>query len=118
MPKRNRKTDSRSDSAPVPRADPISVNDAVNNIEISPEEIIDDLRARVSELEESLRRVMAERDVAVAALARKHQTREPSLLSNQEDVCEFCHGEGTYWVHDFEMTCKRCNGSGRVSRNS
>ena len=27
-------------------------------------------------------------------------------------VCTFCDGEGIYWVHDFEMVCRRCNGTG------
>lgn len=81
------------------------------------------LRARVAELEEQLRRVTAERDEALARLeihgaAQGNSTPETTLPDEAPDAnaCQPCEGEGVLWVHDFRMDCKRCGGTGRVSK--
>ena len=80
---------------------------------------IEALEARVRELTLQLERVTSELDTArrqleqsaeSAAAARENGGSEPVPGS----VCGFCDGEGIYWVHDFEMVCRRCNGTGQV----
>ena len=79
---------------------------------------IEALEARVRELTLQLERVTSELDAArrqieqseESAAARENGDPEPVPGS----VCSFCDGEGIYWVHDFEMVCRRCNGTGQV----
>ena len=87
---------------------------------------VSELERRVAELTEQLQIVTRERDEARRALGLARITarlsppehaappRPPAAETTAENRCPFCDGEGTYWVHDFEMECKRCGGSGRV----
>jgi hypothetical protein len=86
---------------------------------------IGELRSRVAELSEQLRIARAERDAARLELSRLlgggtattvEAARPEANLSSDLVICAFCDGEGVYWVHDFEMQCKRCNGTGSVAR--
>jgi hypothetical protein len=89
---------------------------------------VEDLERRVAELTEQLRAVTHERDAARAELAHRRLTLDrpdfPSPVAPIErglsdvEVCNFCDGEGVYWVHDFEMKCTRCDGTGVAHRNS
>jgi len=81
----------------------------------SPASATDTLRARIAELEEQLQRVTAERDSALERLELLRGPQYGSLLEAvDERACQACQGEGVYWVHDFEMACKRCAGTGRA----
>lgn len=76
---------------------------------------------------EELRAVTEERDAAYREIARLRSelAREETsaVVANDEgasriELCAFCDGEGVYWVHDFEMQCKRCNGTGSVPKGA
>lgn len=78
---------------------------------------IQSLEERVAELVQQVERVTRERDAALEQLGgprtgsaeRRLQSVTPPRPGS---VCGFCDGEGVYWVHDFEMVCRRCNGTG------
>jgi DnaJ-class molecular chaperone len=88
---------------------------------------IDELTDQIAELTEQLRTVTEERDAARHEIARmRAECPEPdaghSGLAKEPTspllvACAFCEGDGVYWVHDFEMQCKRCNGTGFVPKN-
>ena len=89
---------------------------------------IEDLERRIAELSERLCVVTHERDVARAELAHRRLATEHAAFESRAlpsgqaysdiEVCTFCDGEGNYWVHDFEMKCTRCDGTGVAHRNS
>ena len=89
---------------------------------------VEDLERRVAELSEQLRTVLQERDAARAELAQRRLASDrsssmdhigPSVAPYSDvEVCAFCDGEGVYWVHDFEMKCTRCAGTGVAHRDS
>ena len=65
---------------------------------------IERLRARIAELEQQLRELTVE------------QNAPPEPAPRDEDVCPACGGDGDFWVHDFQVDCKRCGGTGRVAK--
>jgi hypothetical protein len=79
---------------------------------------IEALEARVAELTLHLERVARELEEANAKLESRDPESPPPSAPQRLDtpapgsVCTFCDGEGIYWVHDFEMVCRRCNGTG------
>ena len=84
---------------------------------------IEDLKSKIEELEQRLLAVTAERDAARRQLKERAPIGVDGSTSGSDDsededstssTCSFCNGEGSYWVHDFEMDCKRCDGTGRV----
>ena len=89
---------------------------------------IEDLERRIAELSDRLHAVTEERDTARAELAHWRLTSdrphfEPRLSPDGQGfsdvgLCTFCDGEGNYWVHDFEMKCTRCDGTGLAHRSS
>lgn len=89
-------------------------------------EEIEELHTRIAELTEQLRLATEQRDVARREISRLRneaavaapRDSETEAVSSLVEVCGFCDGEGVYWVHDFEMQCKRCNGTGFLSRGS
>src|SRR5262245_61366268 len=92
-----------------------------------PSETVAGLREHWAALEQELDRVMRERDAALrelaaaagqaAVVARRGDTSDLGDADGTE-LCAFCDGEGTYWVHDFEMKCRRCEGSGYAKRQA
>jgi hypothetical protein len=86
---------------------------------ITPEQEIVILRARVSELERELDRARAERDDALRVLgaARSARSTEPAHATAgpvSDDACQHCEGYGSHWIHDIEMPCLKCGGTGRA----
>src|SRR4051812_36805888 len=89
-------------------------------------EEIEELHTRFAELTEQLRIATEQRDVARREVARLRSEgaaldecgNDARPASSLVEVCAFCDGEGVYWVHDFEMQCKRCNGTGLMSKGS
>jgi hypothetical protein len=89
-------------------------------------EEIEELHHRIAELTEQLRLVTEQRDAARREIARLRDAAAGTAPRDADadasaplvEVCGFCDGEGVYWVHDFEMQCKRCNGSGLLSKGS
>jgi hypothetical protein len=88
---------------------------------------IEELESRLDELTEQVRRVSDERDAALRELALlrgeemgppPRPTIDVPASESGLGVCTFCDGEGVYWVHDFEMKCKRCDGTGIAARDS
>ena len=88
---------------------------------------IEDLERRIAELADRLNAVTEERDTARAELAhwrlasgaRFEERPAPDGESYSDtELCTFCDGEGNYWVHDFEMKCTRCAGTGLAQRPS
>ena len=88
-------------------------------------DVVDELRDRIAQLEQALERVTRERDAALresravagqaAAVVREVG---PRAASTGGGLCAFCDGEGTYWVHDFEMKCRRCDGTGYAKQDT
>ena len=86
---------------------------------ITPEQEIAILRARVSELERELERARAERDEALRILGAAGPVREPDPARAAagpvpDDACQHCEGYGSHWIHDIEMTCLKCEVTGRA----
>jgi hypothetical protein len=89
---------------------------------------IEDLERRIAELSDRLLAVTAERDAARAEIAHRRLTTDRPHFKEQLapdgqsfsdiELCTFCDGEGNYWVHDFEMKCTRCDGTGLAQRPS
>lgn len=89
---------------------------------------LEELRGRIAELTEQLRTVTDERDSAHREIARLREAAavpreewvgtEPEPSSSRLVACAFCDGDGVYWVHDFEMRCKRCDGTGYVPKGT
>ena len=90
-------------------------------------EVIEELRDRIAQLEHELESVRLERDQArresraaagqAAAVVREVGPRAP-INPAGHGLCSFCDGEGTYWVHDFEMKCRRCDGTGYAKQDT
>lgn len=90
-------------------------------------DVVEELRDRIAQLEQELERVTAERDQArresraaagqAAAVVREVGPRA-RVKSSGGGLCAFCDGEGTYWVHDFEMKCRRCDGTGYAKQDT
>lgn len=79
---------------------------------------IEALEARVAELTRQLEVVTRERDEARSLLGAPGVVagspgEEEASAASRGSSCRFCDGEGVYRVHDFEMVCRRCNGTGR-----
>lgn len=81
-------------------------------------EKIDELRNEVAALAARLEAVTIERNEALREIERLRSGGRLGSAGDRQDAldidpsCEFCDGEGRYWVHDFEMVCRRCNGTG------
>jgi DnaJ-class molecular chaperone len=84
-------------------------------------ERMEELERAVAELTDRLSEVSAERDAALHELSRiridgiaaaSEAPSSPHVSDTDLVACSFCDGEGVYWVHDFEMKCKRCDGTG------
>jgi len=79
---------------------------------------IDELRAQVAALTVRLDAMQQERDEAIREMERLRNGVRNGATDGREATgaldaaCEFCDGEGRYWVHDFEMVCRRCGGTG------
>lgn len=79
---------------------------------------MDELRNEVAALAARLEAVTIERNEALREAellrtgGRSNASAEGSEPIDVDPSCEFCDGEGRYWVHDFEMVCRRCNGTG------
>lgn len=86
---------------------------------------IDELERQLALASEQLQAALRERDAARIELERLRSgagaisTGVPqnarSAGEDSVETCSFCDGEGIYWVHDFEMKCTRCDGTGIVS---
>ncbi len=81
-------------------------------------EKMDEMRNEIAALAARLEAVTIERNEALREIELLRSGGRGSVSGdghNEIDVdpsCEFCDGEGRYWVHDFEMVCRRCNGTG------
>lgn len=81
-------------------------------------EKIDELSNEVAALTARLDAVMIERNEALREIELLRSGGRGKASANEladqdaDPSCEFCDGEGRYWVHDFEMVCRRCNGTG------
>ena len=79
---------------------------------------MDELRNEVAALAARLEAVTIERNEALREIellrsgGRGNAASDRQSSGDVDPSCEFCDGEGRYWVHDFEMVCRRCNGTG------
>lgn len=81
-------------------------------------EKIDQMRNEIAALAARLEAVTIERNEALREIELLRSGGRIGASTDGKDAldvdpsCEFCDGEGRYWVHDFEMVCRRCNGTG------
>lgn len=79
---------------------------------------MDELRNEIAALTARLDSVTMERNEALREIellrsgGRTKASGESSAALDDDPSCEYCDGEGRYWVHDFEMVCRRCKGTG------
>ena len=74
---------------------------------------IADLESRLQDLRAELGEALRDQDEARAqeAAARQAQAQSAVLV----DVCQNCDGHGTFWIHDIEMPCRDCRGTGYLT---
>lgn len=85
---------------------------------VTPEQEIAILRARIVELEHALETARVERDDALRIL--REASFDASGAAGRDEgpladgACPHCEGYGSHWIHDIEMPCLKCGGTGRV----